>query len=123
MTTKEIGDAGEQLACEELTAKGYAIVDRNVRVGGVEVDILAQGAGRLVICEVKTRGAEHLDARFGIDRQKLLRLARAGASYVKMKNLPLEVQVDVVLVTNYPDGRSEVEHLEDIMMPPRRRRR
>lgn len=123
MTTKEIGDAGEQVACDELTGKGYAIIDRNVRVGGVEVDILAQGAGRLVVCEVKTRSAEHFDARFGIDRQKLLRLARAGATYVKMKNLPLEVQVDVVLVTNFPDGRREVEHLEDVMMPPRRRRR
>lgn len=122
MTTKEIGDAGEQLAYEELTGKGYAIIDRNVHLGNVEVDILAQAGGRLVVVEVKTRGEEHLDERFGIDRQKLLRLCRAGASYVKSMNLPLEVQIDVILITNYRDGRVEVEHLEDVALPPRRRR-
>lgn len=122
MTTKEIGNRGEELACEELTAKGYAIIDRNVIVGGVEVDILAQGNGRLVIVEVKTRSADHIDAAYGIDSRKILRLCRAGSSYVRMKNLPLEVQIDAVLVTNHPDGHAEVEHLEDIALPPRRRR-
>lgn len=123
MTTKEIGDAGELLAREELAGKGYAIIDTNVRIGNVEVDILAQGNGRLVIVEVKTRRADHLDERFGIDSYKLQRLCRAGANYVKMKNLPLEVQIDAILITNHPDGHSEVEHLEDIALPPRRRHR
>lgn len=122
-TTKNIGDSGEQLAYEELAAKGYAIIDRNARIGNVEVDILAQHGTRLVIVEVKTRRDDHLDVRFGIDREKILRLCRAGSTYVKMKNLPLEVQIDVILITNHPDGTAEVEHLEDIAMPPRRRRR
>lgn len=122
MTTKEIGDAGEELAAEELAGKGYAIIDRKVHIGNVEVDILAQGHGRLVVVEVKTRNADHLDERFGIDRQKLRRLCRAGATYVKMKNLPLEVQIDVILITNHADGHAEAEHLEDIALPPRRQR-
>ncbi len=121
MTTKEIGDIGEELAAEELAGKGYAIIDRKVHIGNVEVDILAQGCGRLVIVEVKTRNADHLDERFGIDRQKLRRLCRAGAMYVKMNNLPLEVQIDVILITNHADGHADVEHLEDIALPPRRR--
>lgn len=121
--TKQIGSAGEQLAFETLAAKGYAIIARNARIGNVEVDILAQHGGRLVVVEVKTRGSGHLDANFGIDREKLLRLCRAGSNYVKMKNLPLEVQIDAVLITNHPDGSVEVEHMEDIALPPRRRRR
>ena len=40
-TTKEIGNAGESLAAELLVAKGYAIVERNVVIGKVEVDIVA----------------------------------------------------------------------------------
>lgn len=123
VTTKEIGNAGEELACQALIAKGYAIIDRNARIGNVEVDILAQAGGRLVIVEVKTRRSDHVDERFGIDREKILRLCRAGATYVKMKNLPLEVQIDVVLITNNPDGTSEIEHIEDIALPPMRRRR
>ncbi|MCM1310956.1 MAG: YraN family protein [Bacteroides sp.] len=122
MTTKEIGNAGEELAAEELAGKGYAIIDSNVLIGNVEVDILAQAGGRLVVVEVKTRSADHLDERFGIDRNKLQRLCRAGANYVKIKNLSLEVQIDTILITNYPDGRSELQHLEDIALPPMRRR-
>jgi len=121
--SRQIGNEGEQLAFEALAAKGYALIERNARIGRVEVDILAQHGGRLVVVEVKTRSAGHLDANYGIDRGKLLRLCRAGSNYVKMKNLPLEVQIDAVLITNHPDGSVEVEHLEDIALPPRRRRR
>lgn len=123
MTTKDIGNTGEQLATETLTAKGYAIIDRNLRIGNVEVDILAQLNNRIVIVEVKTRNEDHLDERFGLDREKLRRLARAGDSYVRLRNLPHEVQIDAVLITNFNDGHTEIEHIEDISMPPMRRRR
>lgn len=122
MSTKSIGDRGEQLVFDFLVAKGYAIVDRNLRVGNVEVDILAMYGNRIVVVEVKTRKAGHLDSDFGIDRAKILRLARAGANYVKQKNLPHEVQIDLVLVTSGDDfGSVEIEHLEDVALPPMRR--
>lgn len=121
-TTKQIGNKGEDLILETLTGKGYAIIGRNVRIGRVEVDILAQHEARLVVVEVKTRTEDHWDSNFGIDRAKILRLCRAGASFVKTRNLPFEVQIDLALVTNYNDGRIEVEHLEDVAMPPMRRR-
>lgn len=123
MTTKEIGNAGERLAEQLLTGKGYAIVERNARIGNVEVDILAQHDNRIVIVEVKTRGEDHFDERFGIDRDKLRRLARAGDTYVRTNNLPHEVQIDAVLITNNADGSIGIEHCEDISMPPMRRRR
>lgn len=122
MTTKDIGNEGEAIAREELGGKGYAIIDSNTVIGGVEVDILAQSNRRLVVVEVKTRKEGHQDRDFGIDRKKILRLCRAGASYVKSKDLPLEVQIDAILITNHEDGHYDVEHLEDIAMPPRRRR-
>lgn len=118
----QIGKTGEDLACDLLTGKGYAIIDRNTILGGVEVDILAQHDSRLVIIEVKTRKADHWDDRFGIDREKMRRLCRAGASYVKAKNSPLEVQIDAILIINNPDGSQTIDHFEDIALPPRRRR-
>jgi len=121
-TTKQIGNKGEDLILEILTGKGYAIIGRNVRIGRVEVDILAQHGARLVVVEVKTRTEDHWDSNFGIDRAKILRLCRAGASFVKTRNLPFEVQIDLALVTNFNDGSIEVEHLEDVAMPPMRRR-
>ena len=122
-TTKEIGDGGETLATEALTAAGYAIVERNVRVGNVEVDIVAQNHDRLVFVEVKTSKADSMDWRYGIDRAKIRRLARAGATYVRSRELPYEVQIDAILVTSRPDGAGcDVEHLRDIALPPMCRR-
>lgn len=106
-----------------LASKGYAIIGRNVIIGHVEVDILAMHGARVVIIEVKTRKDDHLDCNFAIDREKICRLCRAGANYVKINNLPHEVQIDAILITNHADGTVDVEHMEDIALPPRRRRR
>ncbi len=123
MNTTKIGNAGEQEATELLTGKGYAIIDRQAHIGRVEVDIIAQKGNRIILVEVKTRKEGHVDDNFAMDREKLSRLARAADSYVRMKNLPHEVQIDAVLVTNHPDGTSSLVHLEDISLPPRRYRR
>lgn len=39
--TSQLGQWGENIACETLTGKGYAIVGRNMRIARIEVDILA----------------------------------------------------------------------------------
>lgn len=122
-TTRQTGDGGESLAAEVLASAGYAIVERNARIGNVEVDIIAQHHNRLVFVEVKTRKADALDWRYGIDAAKIRRLARAGATYVRSRNLPYEVQIDAVLVTLRADGSlPDVEHIADITLPPMRRR-
>lgn len=123
MNTKDIGNAGEQEATEFLTSKGYAIVDRQIVIGNVEVDILAMHGNRVVLIEVKTRKEDHLDENFAINRDKLFRLSRAGDSYVRSRNLPHEVQIDAILITNHRDGTRSIEHFEDIALPPRRGRR
>lgn len=123
MNTKDIGNAGEQEATEFLTSKGYAIMDRQIVIGNVEVDILAMHGNRIVLIEVKTRKEDHLDENFAINRDKLFRLSRAGDSYVRSRNLPHEVQIDAILITNYRDGTRSIEHFEDIALPPRRGRR
>lgn len=123
LTTRAIGNRGEDLAAELLASKGYAIVDRNVRFGDVEIDIIAQFNSRLIIVEVKTRKHDHEDPHFALDRTKINRLARAGAAYIKARNIPLDLQIDAVLIVNMPDGTHTIDHLEDIALPPMRRRR
>ncbi len=122
MNTKIIGNQGEDLATELLTAAGYAITDRNLRIGTVEVDIVAQHHNRMIFVEVKTRKADPEDWRYGIDSNKIRRIARAGANYVKSRNLPHEVQIDAILITNMPDGTASAQHIPDITLPPVRRR-
>jgi len=52
---KIIGDFGEDLAVKYLAQKGYRILDRNVKIGYQEIDIVARFDQKIVFIEVKTK--------------------------------------------------------------------
>lgn len=55
MTKLQTGSHGENLACELLKKNGYQILERNYRIRGGEIDIVAKEKSTLVFIEVKTR--------------------------------------------------------------------
>lgn len=55
MSTKITGAHGEDLACEYLKKNGYKILERNYRIRGGEIDIVAKEGDTLVFVEVKAR--------------------------------------------------------------------
>ncbi|MDO8498326.1 MAG: YraN family protein [bacterium] len=55
MSTTSTGNKGEDLACEYLKKQRYKILERNYRIRGGEIDIVAQDKEYLVFVEVKTR--------------------------------------------------------------------
>ena len=55
MPTKTTGNYGEDLACKYLKNQGYKILERNYRIRGGEIDIVAKDKDILVFVEVKTR--------------------------------------------------------------------
>ena len=63
----ELGRWGEDLAARELKRRNYRILDRNVRVGRGELDIVATDRDATVFVEVKTRR----DKAFGGARSAL----------------------------------------------------
>ena len=50
-----LGIAGEELACRELSRRGYAILARRYRSRFGEIDIVAEDRGTTVFVEVKAR--------------------------------------------------------------------
>ena len=54
MTTKKIGDKGEERAVRFLEQKGYEIIERNWRTRSGELDIIAYKNETIVFFEVKT---------------------------------------------------------------------
>ena len=54
MNKRASGLIAEQRAAERLEEEGYRIIERNVKVAGVEVDIIAADARTLVFAEVKS---------------------------------------------------------------------
>ncbi len=57
MTVKRqhLGKSGEDLAVDELVARGYAVLARRYRTRGGEIDIVAEEDGMVVFVEVKAR--------------------------------------------------------------------
>jgi len=108
----QLGAAGEQLAAEHLERAGYRILARNVRAGGVEMDLVAARGRLRAFVEVKTRrGHSHGHPVEAVDRRKQARLVRGAAAW--LREHPLRggrVRFDVVTVELRADGSTELLH-------------
>jgi putative endonuclease len=110
-----LGKAGENLACEELERRGYAIVDRRWRQRAGEIDIVARDGETLVFVEVKARESHDFgEASDAVTRQKQRRIVRLATEYVlRAKWFDRPCRFDVVtihleagrpVVTVYPNA-------------------
>ena len=113
----ETGHWGEELACEKLITDGYAICQRNFRIGHYELDIIAMKGNRIVFVEVKTRTNLNSDPIEAIDNKKILRMVRAANTYVTTFDIPHEVQFDIITIVGTPDNYT-LEHIPDAFTAP-----
>jgi putative endonuclease len=86
MTYKsQLGQFGENLACEYLVEKGYKIIDRNFRKKWGELDIITKAPDKtLVFVEVKTmteNSGVGLKPEDQLTRAKLEKLKRTACLY------------------------------------------
>src|SRR5690606_40858512 len=78
-----LGRLGERLVAERLTRQGYLILDVNVRLGPLELDLVAQRGRTLVFCEVRTRAlGSAVDPIFTFSRAKRGHVRRAALRYL-----------------------------------------
>ena len=100
------GRLGEDLACEELQRRGYAILDRRFRTRCGELDIVARDGPVLVFVEVRTRSGGNFGHPLeSVTWQKRHRVSRMAAAYLCQKRLPdVACRFDVVGVTAAGDG-------------------
>jgi len=100
------GRRGEEFAVSFLKRKGFIIIDRNFRIRGGEIDIVAidptEGKGNeaLVFVEVKTRSTqEYGDPLEAIGYYKLKALVRTAQFYkLNHPHLPDLMRIDAVSV-------------------------
>ena len=114
------GRLGEDMACDILASRGYAIRDRNWRAGRLELDIVASKGDTLVFAEVKTRSEDYgEDPIEAIDRRKIMRIIRAAEAYVSAHGLErFDIRFDVFGVTGNSPCDFKVEHIEDAFDVP-----
>ena len=92
----ELGKEGEEAASAYLSSRGYRIRHRNWHVGKLELDIIAEKDGELIVVEVKTRRNTRFVKRFAID---------------------LPVRFDIITVTGIQPPFS-IEHIEGAFLSP-----
>jgi putative endonuclease len=115
------GDAAESLVEARLTAAGWRLLGRHIRVSRAEIDLLAVDLGpppALVAVEVRWRRQR----AFGlpeetVDRRKVQRLQRALLQLLDARQLPdgtalprLPVRLDLVAIDTDRSGVVKLRH-------------
>jgi len=110
------GRCAEELAACGLRLYGIDILAHNVRLAGVEVDLLARDGRRLLLVEVKLRRPESplvaTQAVGPVQRRRLRRAAQAALSRCRWAEA---VRIDLVGITWSPHTpHVHFEHVADI---------
>jgi putative endonuclease len=94
------GAAAERRARRHYRLRGYRLLGQNIRLGGVEVDLLCRRGRTAVFCEVKEKAGESYgDPLEMVDERKQARLRRAAEAWLAVQEEGgYEVRFDVVAV-------------------------
>lgn len=118
--TTDAGNAGEAFVAGRLERAGYRVVNRNWRVRGGELDIVALDGETLVFVEVKVRTGERIGfAEDTLDARKLGRLMRAAQLYVEahQEHIDRVWRVDFVAITLSQGGVvRRYSHIENVTL-------
>jgi putative endonuclease len=106
----ELGRRAEQLVADRLERHGFCILGRNVRLGRLELDVIARRGELLVFCEVRARAHDRFVAPAStMDRAKIARVRQAAAMWLRSARVQgVDVRFDVATVVfDQPGGRIE----------------
>jgi putative endonuclease len=111
---RAFGAEGEDRAAAHLEAAGWRLLARNVRAGGVELDLVAERGGVIAFIEVKARRARHHGLpEEAVDARKRARLVRGAAAWLATaRPRARSVRFDVMSCEVEETGRWSVRHLE-----------
>jgi putative endonuclease len=112
--SRALGIEGEARAAAYLVRRGYRIVARNVRSGGVEIDLVAARGPLIAFVEVKTRRSRRLGPpELAVDRAKQVRIVRGAAAWLRAHpGRVRRVRFDVVVCERSSRGDWHLRHLE-----------
>jgi putative endonuclease len=112
----ERGRRAEQAVADHLVRSGYAVIGRNVRVGHLEVDIIARKGSVVCVVEVRHRSPNSWQTPFeSIGEVKQRRLRRAAERlwrerYARDCSVD-RIRFDIAAVA-FVDGQSVIDYVE-----------
>src|SRR6185295_11489964 len=110
----EVGARAEQAVAAHLAEKGLEILEMNLRVGRIELDLVARDGPVIAVIEVRARGpgawVRPLDS---VDAKKRARVRRAGERLWRerfARDPTVErMRFDAAAVELLPDGAARIE--------------
>jgi putative endonuclease len=101
------GAAAEERAAAHLAALGFAILERNLRGPGGEIDIVAREGDTIVFVEVKARASRTFGSALGaVDARKRARIRAVAADYLQVVAPGARARFDVLTL----EGRTIRHH-------------
>lgn len=110
------GKAAEDLAAAYLETRGLAVLARNLRCKGGELDILCRDGDILVVVEVRQRGgAQFGGALASVTRQKQRKIIRAARFHLQRHAAwqRCVLRFDVIGLDGLPDGKHRLAWVKD----------
>ena len=107
---QSLGESGENLAVRELTALGYAILERRYRTRHGEIDIIAEHEGTIVFVEVRARAtAEFGRAAESVTDAKKRKVTAMAVDYLARHHLTNRpCRFDVVAIDDALNSAPEI---------------
>ncbi len=106
------GLIGEQLAEDYLKRKGYKILQKNYRIKGGEIDIIALDSKILVFVEVKARNNDLFGQPVeAITSKKLKSIILAAQVYLQKNKISGDFRIDAIEVFLQS---GDINHLQNI---------
>lgn len=112
-----LGKIGEDKAANLLVSKGYRVLERNWKIGDLEMDIIAQEGNTIVFVEVKTRKSDRWgNPEQAVDEIRKRRLTACANAYLKYNRLDNPWRFDIIsIILN--EERYEVNHIKEAFQP------
>jgi putative endonuclease len=115
LTRMDLGRRAEDAVADYLEEHGARLIARNLRLGMLEIDIVAQMERLILVVEVRYRSAQSWTSGFSsVDGKKRMRIRRAGERLWnrRYRNDPTvdRLRFDVASV-EYPADVPEIEYV------------
>lgn len=111
---QRLGRAAEDLVAARLAAAGWRILERNARMPGGELDLVALDGETLCFVEIKARTRQDFgQAIEAVGPRKRQRIARAAAMFLARNRSQRPCRFDVLGLDRLEDGSWRITYVRD----------
>ncbi len=122
--TNPIAIIGENEAAEILEKKGFRILERNWRMGHLELDLIAENRKEIVFAEVKARTSAFSNKmpEEYVDEIKRKHMVAAANAYIKYHKIEKQPRFDIIgiIIDAQTNEITYKNHLENAFLPQTR---